>query len=891
MVQKTEKVAFSRFAENGPVWNGNGASSLVYMYVRKDIAAPAYSSIRTLFGTTQCGGVGAASAGINAEGFEVACGKDVVLPNSLQKRIVRRRFEPSCGAYFDEVPGVEYCSLGQSNTSAFVLWVLSYTPIPEGGVFDGSSASLTSTTLIRPGTLYEPRPGECRTSDCVNSDAGSSLTYCIESGNVHLSTGGPVTTRGYPLINNVHVNSQRASGDRAMGNGTFTYDMHLTEGPVVEGDGEARTHRLLVDGDGSRYDFGRVTDGTNSEPGIFSKLVQTGDGWELQEAAAPKSLRRAGNFTYRFSPEGRLLSIRDPANNQQLLTYVNDRLTRVEDSAIGKSLDFVWTGDRITEVREVGGAAVTALSYTEGLLTSIVIKNPDGSTVRSWSITYAPEGMIESVTYDNDPRTTKRFTYTFADGVLEGQRVPLVNNADGIQVRMLGYGVTSGAHHTATYVTDRRGNQTLYEFTPDRDLAEVRPPKYAGNLNQPVHRYFYDASRNLTATAGVDGAPREMHYNAQGQVTSVTWHNNNVTSYEYVGRDLARISDNLGTLYTLRYENPSQPNLPTVVVSNTGEEWRFSYNQFGQVVQTTPPAGSPLGGTVIEYDETPGPRFGYPIRITDGSGRVTTLGNYTPLGDVGSVTTPLGDTTTFGYDSARRETLTRYSDGTEERTEYAGRHVSRTIDGEGTATDYEFCPGCGGLERLLRPLGSTLVWNRDADFQVAQFIDARGGYTDYTRGANGEVTGMRYPGEGSYTYTYDELGRKESTYLDGTHLRRLYYDDDGYVSTRYFAADNTSARYGYRADHSLSTAEGSLGNYTYEYDPDRRVAAVVQDLSNGSPYIPQVERIEYDYHPGGLRSAMRWYHNGVLVGRLRVLRKTCHLFTKWSYPQKLCMGH
>src|SRR6185436_1570410 len=43
-------------------------------------------------------------------------------------------------------------------------------------------------------------------------------------GNVLLTFSDPVPTRGWPLMNNIHLNTQVAETNRLLGNATFTYD-------------------------------------------------------------------------------------------------------------------------------------------------------------------------------------------------------------------------------------------------------------------------------------------------------------------------------------------------------------------------------------------------------------------------------------------------------------------------------------------------------------------------------------------------------------------------------------------------------------------------------------------------------------------------------------------
>ena len=199
------------------------------------------------------------------------------------------------------------------------------------------------------------------------------------TGDLILHYSDPVATRGYPLVCNIHVNSQTVEAARPMGNATFTYDIHLATQNVYNNACVGTSHRMVVDGDGSRLDFGPASLAPAATAGIFSKLVTIAGGYQLQGAGPPENLANAGNFTYTFNSLGQLTQINDPAGNAQTLSYdVNNRLTGVVDVSSQKQIGFQYTGNLITQVVENGGGAYTNLTYQNGRLASSCRDQPPG---------------------------------------------------------------------------------------------------------------------------------------------------------------------------------------------------------------------------------------------------------------------------------------------------------------------------------------------------------------------------------------------------------------------------------------------------------------------------------------------------------------------------------
>jgi hypothetical protein len=70
------------------------------------------------------------------------------------------------------------------------------------------------------------------------------------TGNVLISYDDPVKTRGLPLANRIHINSQETYGGRPMANAKFTYDINVASINLPNKGFELIPTRVVIDADG-----------------------------------------------------------------------------------------------------------------------------------------------------------------------------------------------------------------------------------------------------------------------------------------------------------------------------------------------------------------------------------------------------------------------------------------------------------------------------------------------------------------------------------------------------------------------------------------------------------------------------------------------------------------
>ena len=170
-------------------------------------------------------------------------------------------------------------------------------------------------------------------------------------------------------------------------------------------------------------------------------------------------------------------------------------------------------------------------------------------------------------------------------------------------------------------------------------MIKVTEPIYNGGTAAVVHTYTYDANRNvLTSSNGATTITNT--YNSLGLVTHSHDNAGRYTSYTYSGKNLIGISDNIGTLATFTYGNSSLPHSITAFTDGDARTWNFDRNSFGQIIEISPPTGSPTGPMTFDYEEnSSSPEYGWLKTVTNGAGDTVEIDSYTSLGDPTSITT------------------------------------------------------------------------------------------------------------------------------------------------------------------------------------------------------------------------------------------------------------
>jgi YD repeat-containing protein len=536
------------------------------------------------------------------------------------------------------------------------------------------------------------------------------ITQNIGTGNVMVTTNDPIPTRGYPLTNRIHVNSQVVDTDRPMGNAAFSYDIHLTSQELPSPSGEANIqYRILVDGDGQRLNFGPILEHPIPEPGVFSLLRQTDKGFELVNAGPPEEIRKAGNFSYIFDPSGRLLSISDAAGNKQTLNYSSGLLTSVIDESSKKYVEYRYLGNKISQVIENGGNANTSISYSGDYVRKIELFD-DIESVFKIEYTYDDLNRLYSITRDSNAASTYTLSYQSQNSIEPGAIVDLASVIWPTGAAHTIYNLDSEQNISRTTVSNYSGGSITYDFDSDWNLVKLTFPRLHRANSPLVYSYSYDTDRNLrTFSNGKDS--RTFEYTPNGLLHKIIQPNEYFKQFNYNGVNLTSIADSIGPISTLRYENTLLPNLPTHIEDALNNVWSYTYNQHGQITKITPPVGSPVGSTSFIYDESSStsPYYGWLKSVTDGEGNKISIDSYNTIGDITAISSyidPADNTTqqstTFSYDTAHRVKIISHPDGSKVMNSYKGSNLDYFEDEAKKRTSYKWCNECSALTTVKK---------------------------------------------------------------------------------------------------------------------------------------------------------------------------------------------
>lgn len=421
----------------------------------------------------------------------------------------------------------------------------------------------------------------------------------------------------------------------------------------------------LINEEGQReiYNWDDHTRAWIAPKGNFSTLAPRPgeDGWILTRKDGKKY--RFGMFQFWFSAFFKLVNITDRNGNQINLTYVIidglPRLERVTDDC-GRSLVFSYNADELISSITWPNNEITTYEYDGSKL--IKVTDPEGNSVHySYSlydfyngflfediwpqltaITDANNNVTSFSLYDENPVAfinylkCKRITYA------DGARMDFVYNES---LRF-------------TLVTDERGYTTRYDYDGNESVTVVTDPKgnavttaYDADLNRKsvtdakdhTTYYTYDDKGNCLSIrdplSRVSGFTYEPNFCF---VKTATDAKGNTTTYYYDYEEAL-----LGDLNGDGITNQANGNVVKIVypaVEGGTPTELFVYNQYGQIIQQTA-----ASGVIAKYDYYSA--TGYLEEKTADYGQINavTRFEYDTLGNVTSVTDPLGNTTTSEY--------------------------------------------------------------------------------------------------------------------------------------------------------------------------------------------------------------------------------------------------
>ena len=415
-----------------------------------------------------------------------------------------------------------------------------------------------------------------------------------------------------------------------------------------------------------------------------------------------------------------------------------------------------------------------------------------------------------------------------------------------------------------------------YRYTADSTSVTImtgdgRKDTYTGNTGgSPEHIYTAPAGVFSTLTADSNGYTLRTKEGVlyifadtlSKCVTQIRDRNNNALHFAYTNGHLDSISDDNGRSIILTWTD----SLMTSLTANVGDRtWQYVYDTLGNLVSVT----NPMGYTVhYGHDKS-----NHINRFTDEAG-YSTLISYTDEGRVHRVKTDLTDKS-IRFDQASNQTVIidymgADSSGHNQFTTYRWDDRGRVIEKTGNC--------CGYTSKLTYDNGNNIIRSEDANGNVTAYTyDSNGnmltrtdpmGYTDYFTYEliNNNILSHTDKLGDQYSFSYDTNGNL--TTLNGPmgSTEHFSYNKYGQLNTHTDALGHTTT-YNYDQYGNLTSTTNTLGNsVTMQYNALGDIIATTTPSGARQQYIyDNLQRITSMVNLLGNRLSMQYDSRGNLI--------------------------
>jgi len=729
--------------------------------------------------------------------------------DSQNNLISRTEAAPSCGC--GAAPGVTYYTYNQLGQQTNII-------LPTG-------ASLKMDYDNR-GNMLSMKDGE---GNLINSyvydnkgqvisetDSYGTVTYTYDSkGNVIESKGvdDSITKMEYDP-SGLLIKMIEADGSVS----TFTYDK---EGREIRDD--------YGDGNWIEYNYsepsGEWTSLKSSTIGqIERKFTDDGKlaGWVTAEGKTIsyiydaagrlwKEITADGNVTeYTYDAAGRLIKTKDLTTGATL-TKVYDaggRITKETDSE-GNSTSYIYALDgKLASMTNARGFTWT-YSYTGN---STTITDPLGrKTTSVLDDYYLPNETI----YDNGSKESASYLYN--NNLQEAEDYPTSIVDIGGNDRKFTYN-NVGQMISATDL----GNGTYNYATAQDGSSSITSP------TGETLKYSYDEKRNLTKITYGDNTVKQFSYGAVNRLSKTTLPNGETISYTYdsAGRE---IKQTLSTGEVINTTYNGEGSVATM--TNSTGTTTYHYNLSGSLSGIDYPSGSSIK---YEYDIK-----SRVVKVTEkaspSSPSAVTQYTYDEVGNIKTVTDPVGGVTLMTYDAVNRLTEKTLPSGVKSTYTYNDLDqimsiVHKKADGTViTSVTYERI-GIGEPTKITREDGSYVNLTYDSALRLTSesYYNVGGVLQEqisYTYDASGKRT-TKIDSNGSHNYNYG-AGYQLISVNEQSETENYNHDTNGRVSNISRDANNWNLEYD-AFDHLTGAKNQTTGEEVkYQYDAQgRRVGAI-----------------------------------------------------------------
>ena len=584
------------------------------------------------------------------------------------------------------------------------------------------------------------------------------------------------------------------------------------------------------------------------------------------------------NKTYTFSTTGVLQKIKSLGNVTVLqYTYGTDPLrpTRVTNAA-GQTVDFTWSGNRVTTAKDPAGSLWTYGYNAGGMLTSVMSPgtSPD---VRTYLYENAADATLLTGISINGQRYS---TYAY----YPDKRVQESGLAGGEERDTFTYATNQ------TTVTSAKGQPTTYAFASVQGARKLTAVSRASTASCAAAsaQTVYDANGWVDYTVDFRGNVTDYQYDVSGKLLQQTvangtssantrvntWSGDNLTETTY--RDAANTAY-AKVSYSYVTTAPGTGNLATVTWTDLrlgGQRqttYGYTFQPNGVLGTMTVTRALPAGGatTTYVYDT-----LGNLTSTTNAVGHQTTLATYNGLGLPGRVTDPNGVITDMVYDTKGNMSSTaQYVNGGARTTTYAYNNNRQVTD---------ITYATGRIDRFRYTASTRLLSTGNAlnEFVTYGFdvpsITATTSSNRNVPSLSGSTPVAYAAGQFSATERLDSLGRPLLDTGNAGQQVGFGYDGNGNVKSRADAAGHTTVFDYDPLDRLIKVTASDGGITTYTYNSEGRLATVNDPRSLPTQYtynglgqmLTQVSRdsgtTTYTYDTAG-RLASKTQANGVTI--------------------------
>lgn len=352
-------------------------------------------------------------------------------------------------------------------------------------------------------------------------------------------------------------------------------------------------------------------------------------------------------------------------------------------------------------------------------------------------------------------------------------------------------------------ITDPNGNRTTLTRNPN-NLDQIT------QIIDPVGRKLilsYDGANRISEVSDPLGRTVQYTYNGQGTLETVTDPEGGVTRYDYDGQNrLVKVTDARGVVMA---RNTYDANGRVVEQAQAdGGRLRFTYTLLNPQIATSPVVqtvlSDPLGQTTT-YRFSP---LGFLLDITDALGQTRIIerepGTNIMLGLKGTASCGACGTASAGDESFTYDTN--------------GNVLTRT-DALGKVTRFTYQEQFNRLTSITNPLGETTTFTYDTKGNLTSATDGNGHTTSFTYDSFGLLTTITDPLNHETNMTYDSLGNPvtitdtlgQTTTFTSDVVSRLVQVTD--------ALGRTSSTTYDRLNRPLTTTDADNNTTRFAYDP------------------------------------------------------------------------